>query len=240
RARPRAGFASSCDLQDDLSRAPRADRGEGLVDPGEGELVRDDGARVEESRRQVAAHVVPRLVHFPADDAVDGDALEDDLAGEVHRHGVLGNAEQLDAAAHPHGGECLVPGVVMYWANAPSRSTPMMRVLRQMCPLPVRHWRQWSHTMCPSAVTSCPTFRSATSSTPSPMAAISPANSCPTTTGGLIRCCAQSSQSAMCRSVPHTPAWRTAISTSPGPAVGLGTVVTFRPGAGLSLTTACM
>src|ERR1051325_11153377 len=139
----------------------------------------------------------------------------------------------------PFRGSTLLAGIVMYCANAPSRSTPMMRVLRQMCPLPVRHWRQCPHTMCPSAVTSCPTFRSATSSTPSPTAAISPANSCPTTSGGLIRCCAQSSQSAMCRSVPHTPAWRTAIRTSPGPAVGLGTVVTFRPGAGLSLTTAC-
>src|SRR5712691_6298578 len=42
----------------------------------------------------------------------------------------------------------------------------------------------------------------------------------------------------MWRSVPHTPACRTAISTSPGPAVGLETLLTARPGAGFSLTIA--
>src|SRR5437899_4356824 len=44
----------------------------------------------------------------------------------------------------------------------------------------------------------------------------------------------------MCRSVPHTPAWRTAMSTSPGPADGFGTVATFRPGARLALRIACI
>src|SRR2546427_11041616 len=71
-------------------------------------------------------------------------------------------------------------------------------------------------------------------------ATISPANSWPMTSGGLRRPCAQASHSAMCRSVPHTPAWRTAISTSPGPADGLGTVATLRPGAGRSFRMACM
>ena len=36
----------------------------------------------------------------------------------------------------------LVAGIAMYSANAPSRSTPMMRVFWQMWLLPVRHWRQ--------------------------------------------------------------------------------------------------
>ncbi len=36
----------------------------------------------------------------------------------------------------------LLAGIVMYSANAPSRSTPMMRVFWQMWLLPVRHWRQ--------------------------------------------------------------------------------------------------
>src|SRR2546426_5010895 len=44
----------------------------------------------------------------------------------------------------------------------------------------------------------------------------------------------------MCRSVPHTPAWRTAMSTSPGPADGFGTVATFRPGARVALRIACI
>src|SRR5204863_5525311 len=127
--------------------------------------------------------------------------------------------------------------MAMYSANAPSRSTPMMRVFLQMWLLPVRHWRQWPHTICPSAVTSWPGVSSAT---PSPAATISPANSWPTTSGGLIRPSAHASQSAMWTSVPHTPACRTAMSTSPGPGDGLGTVVTLRPGARFSFTIACM
>src|SRR5207237_1395118 len=75
---------------------------------------------------------------------------------------------------------------------------------------------------------------------PPPTATISPANSCPTTRGGRRRPSAQAFQSAMCRSVPHTPACRTAISTSVGPGDGLGTVVTLRPGARFSLTIACI
>src|SRR5439155_1385973 len=78
------------------------------------------------------------------------------------------------AVGMPFRGSTLVAGMAMYSANAPSRSTPMMRVLRQMCPFPVRHCTQWPHTMWPSAVTVCPTL---SSPTPSPTATISPANS---------------------------------------------------------------
>src|SRR5207247_11348391 len=55
-----------------------------------------------------------------------------------------------------------------------------------------------------------------------------------------MRPCAHASQSAMWRSVPQTPACRTAISTSPGPGDGFGTDFTVRPGARFSLTMACM
>src|SRR6059036_3388728 len=137
----------------------------------------------------------------------------------------------------PSSGSTLVAGMAMYSANAPSRSTPMMRVFLQMWLLPVRHWRQRPHTIWPSAVTSWP---ARSSDTPSPAATISPANSWPTTSGGLMRPCAHASQSAMWTSVPHTPACRTAISTSAGPGDGFGTVATFRPGARRSLTIACM
>src|SRR4051812_8543855 len=44
----------------------------------------------------------------------------------------------------------------------------------------------------------------------------------------------------MCRSVPQTPACRTAIKTSPGPGAGFGTDFTVKPGARFSLTIACM
>src|SRR5690349_17142494 len=137
----------------------------------------------------------------------------------------------------PSSGRTLVAGIAMYSANAPSRSTPMMRVLRQMWLFPVRHWRQCPHTMCPSAVTSWPVLSSETAS---PTATISPANSCPNTMGGLMRPSAHAFQSAMCRSVPHTPAWRTAMRTSPGPGDGLGTDITVSPGARFCLTIACI
>src|SRR5437667_435062 len=149
----------------------------------------------------------------------------------------MGSITAPTAVGMPSSGSTLLAGMAMYSANAPSRSTPMMRVLRQMWALPVRHCRQCPHTMCPSAVTSWPVL---SSPTPSPTATISPANSCPMTRGGLRRPCAQASHSAMCRSVPHTPAWRTAMSTSPGPAAGFGTVATLRPGPGRSFTMACM
>src|SRR2546429_4720556 len=137
----------------------------------------------------------------------------------------------------PSSGSTLVAGMAMYSAKAPSRSTPMMRVFLQMWLLPVRHWRQCPPTIWPSAVTSCPVRSSAT---PPPAATISPANSCPTTRGGWRRPSAHAFQSARCRPVPPTPACRTAISTSPGPGDGLGTVVTLRPGARFSLTIACI
>src|SRR5437879_5691840 len=149
----------------------------------------------------------------------------------------MGSITAPTAVGMPSSGSTLVAGMTMYSAKAPSRSTPMIRVLRQMWALPVRHCRQCPHTICPSAVTSWPAL---SSPTPSPTATISPANSWPMTSGGLRRPCAQASHSAMCRSVPHTPAWRTAMSTSPGPADGLGTVATLRPGAGRSFTMACM
>src|SRR5882724_1333998 len=137
----------------------------------------------------------------------------------------------------PSRGSTLVAGIAMYSANAPLRSTPMMRVFLQMWLLPVRHWRQRPHTMWPSAVTSWPGW---SSDTPSPAATISPANSWPTTSGGLMRPSAHSSQSAMWTSVPYTPACRTAMSTSPGPGVGFGTDTTLSPGARFSLTIACI
>src|SRR5213082_490259 len=149
----------------------------------------------------------------------------------------IGSITAPTAVGMPSSGSTLVAGMAMYSANAPSRSTPMMRVFLQMWLLPVRHWRQCPHTICSSAVTSCPVLSSAT---PPPTATISPANSCPTTRGGRRRPSAHAFQSAMCRSVPHTPAWRTAMSTSPGPGDGLGTVMTLRPGARFSFTIACI
>src|SRR5436309_2873504 len=149
----------------------------------------------------------------------------------------IGSMTAPSVVGMPSNGSTLVAGMAIYSANAPSRSTPMMRVFLQMWLLPVRHWRQCPHTIWPSAVTSWPGRSSDTSS---PAATISPANSWPTTSGGLMRPSAHASQSAMWTSVPHTPACRTAMSTSRGPGVGFGTVATFKPGARRSLTIACI
>src|SRR2546429_4411752 len=72
--------------------------------------MRDHGPGVDQSRREIAAHLVPRLVHLASDHAVHGDALEDDLAGEVDRHLAVGDAEQLHPPPQAHRGERLVQG----------------------------------------------------------------------------------------------------------------------------------
>ena len=50
----------------------------------EREAVGDDGAGVELAGAEEAPHLVPGLVHLAAGDAVEGESLEDHVAGEVH------------------------------------------------------------------------------------------------------------------------------------------------------------
>ena len=128
--------------------------------------------------------------------------------------------------------------MAMKSAKAPSRSTPMIWVRWQRCAAPSRHWRQWPQTMWPSAVTRSPTASRPAVSASRPSSTISPANSWPTTTGGLRRCLAQLSHSQMCRSVPQTPACRTRIRTSVEPQVGLATSRSSIPGPGPAFTRA--
>src|SRR5437879_13528829 len=73
-------------------------------------MVRDDRARVEQAGREIAPHLLPRVVHLPADDAVHGDPLEDDLGGEVDGHDALADAEQLYPTAPADRGERPVHG----------------------------------------------------------------------------------------------------------------------------------
>ena len=132
----------------------------------------------------------------------------------------------------------LLAGIAMYSANAPSRSTPMIWVRSQTCPWPVRQGRQCPQMICPSAVTLSPTWRSPAPFASTPISAISPANSCPITTGGLSRPDAQASHSQMWRSVPQTPACRTRMRTSFAPILGVGTSFSVIPTPALSLTSA--
>src|SRR5213075_1925719 len=99
---------NSCDLQYDLAGVSRPDGRERVVDLSEWEFVSDDRPWIELSAAEKTTHLVPRLIHLAPDHAVHGDALEDDLVGEIERDVVLGNTEQLHPAAHAHRGERLV------------------------------------------------------------------------------------------------------------------------------------
>src|SRR5688572_3037819 len=64
------------DLEYHLPRLSRLDRADGLVGSFEREAMRDHWRRVELAGAEKARHLVPRVVHAPADDAVDRDSLE--------------------------------------------------------------------------------------------------------------------------------------------------------------------
>ena len=70
--------------------------------------MRDHRRRVELSGAEELRHLDPRVVHPPADDAVDRDPLEDDLRREVHLHRLRRDAEHLHSAADAHERERLV------------------------------------------------------------------------------------------------------------------------------------
>src|SRR3972149_473472 len=70
--------------------------GYGLVELVEREVVGEDGVDVELTRKQQALHAGPGGEHAPPVDAVDVQALEDDLV-HVDRHGTPVDAEDVDA-----------------------------------------------------------------------------------------------------------------------------------------------
>ena len=55
--------------------------------------------------------MVPGLVHAAAVDALNGDAFEDDVFGEIQRDGFRGEAEEGDAASAAHDVEGGADGV---------------------------------------------------------------------------------------------------------------------------------
>ncbi len=71
-----------------------------------------------------------------------------------------------------------------------SRRSPLVSL--QRCRRPARQLRQRPQTTCPSPLTISPTWKSLTFE---PTSTISPTNSCPTTIGTGIVCCAQASHS---------------------------------------------
>src|SRR5581483_5596665 len=126
-------------------------------------------------------------------------------------------------------------GTRTYSANAPSTSTPRMRVRSHMCACPVRQWKHIPQVMWLSAETKSPRTTVRTSS---PVSTTVPANSWPSVSGGSIRACAHSSHRKMWRSVPQTLAASTWTSTSVGPGSGIGTRSSARPGSAARLRIA--
>src|SRR5438105_15648113 len=84
--------ARSRPVEHDLSRLPRAHRLERLQVLLGGESMRQDRPHVEAAREH-GAHLVPGLEHLAAVDALEDEALEDDL---VHVEGDLAGRDAED------------------------------------------------------------------------------------------------------------------------------------------------
>src|SRR5208337_1029969 len=66
------------------------------------DAVGDYGVKIEASALEQGGHLVPRLVHAAAIDALNGQAFEDDVFGEVELNRFRGESEQRDASAAAH------------------------------------------------------------------------------------------------------------------------------------------
>src|ERR1700693_5455319 len=95
-------------LEDHFAGLAGFDRGDRRVSFGEWESMSDHGCRIELSGAEKARHLVPRLVHSAADDAVDGQTLEDHLGRQIEIHLLRRNAKHLYAAADSNQSEGLV------------------------------------------------------------------------------------------------------------------------------------
>src|SRR4030095_15834207 len=98
----------SGDLKDDLSRFTRLDHPHRVLESLQRKSVSNYRRRIELTGKQEARHLVPRVVHAPADHSVDRDALEADLIGEVYFYRLRRDAEHLDASAKPNHRKSLV------------------------------------------------------------------------------------------------------------------------------------
>jgi len=69
--------------------------------------------KIEASALQQGGHLIPGLVHAAAIDALNGEAFEDDVFGEIQRNRFRGEAEQRNASAAPNDVEGGSDGVGM-------------------------------------------------------------------------------------------------------------------------------
>src|SRR5258705_11403513 len=73
-------------LENHLAGFARFDGRDRRVCLAQREAVRDDRRRIELTRFEKPRHLVPRLIHAATDDAVDREALEDDLGRQIEVH----------------------------------------------------------------------------------------------------------------------------------------------------------
>lgn len=76
----------------------------------EGKSMGDDRAEIDTSALEEIAHAVPRLPQTPPDDAMDGDAFEDDIVRPVEIDGVIGDAKERGCSARTEQLESLADG----------------------------------------------------------------------------------------------------------------------------------
>ncbi len=92
-----------------------------------GDAIGDHGMKVELAMLEQRGHLIPGLVHAAAVDALHGDALKDDVFGEVERNRLGGKAEKRDASAAPHDVEGGSNGVGMARPSPAPHPRPGLR-----------------------------------------------------------------------------------------------------------------
>ena len=100
-----AGGGLLAPVQNDLPGLPAVHSGKALLELGVVEPVGNDRREIQAALDHVG-HLVP-VIHLTAIDALEGQALADD-AVHVHRHRLVGDAQQADLAAVAHDGNHLL------------------------------------------------------------------------------------------------------------------------------------
>jgi hypothetical protein len=94
-----AGLSYAVGVDKDLAGFAGLEALHGFAEIFHGDAVGDDGMKIQLAAFEQRRHLIPGLIHAASVDALDGDAFEDDVFGEVQRDGLGGETEEGDAAA---------------------------------------------------------------------------------------------------------------------------------------------
>src|SRR5689334_17147701 len=61
----------------------------------------DDRPGFELTGPKEPSHLMPGLIHLPAGHTIEGETLEDDVAGKVHLRRPVGCAQKVHSSSHP-------------------------------------------------------------------------------------------------------------------------------------------